>query len=188
MTMRAVKGIEARLWVQLSDGATDQFPRVFVYDPSGSEETIVDLSHVADGLYSSNWTPQTHGRYALVGIVYSSSSPPTKNPNYEQELEVWEVSQDLVMEVSMTEIASGQMQTAVWWNGNGRLLTGLWTSVSAVVKDEDGSQITDLGSASEVNGVYTWSSSGVAFEYDTPYFLEVTADSEIFRSPFQRVL
>lgn len=87
--MEVTPGIQTVLRLTLADGATGKFPRAFVYDPSGSLDDTVDLSHVANGMYENNWTPPLDvvGQYTAVFIVYSDSGHTIIDVSYNQSQE-----------------------------------------------------------------------------------------------------
>lgn len=184
--MEATKGLQTRIWLQLTDGAEDQHPRAFVYDPTATEEALVDLTHIANGSYSGLWAPSLRGQYGIHFVVYSDSGHTIVNPAYDRVVESWSVSEQIAMGSAIIIDSAGQINVTVWWSFNGRVVTGQWTSVSAEVKDSAGAVVIDLGSASESGGRYAWTHSASALNPGDEYSLEVTADTEVFVVGFVR--
>lgn len=63
--------------LQLADGATDVFPAVTLYGPSGAFVATENLAHVAGGLYSGSHIFTVVGRYSAVFSVYSDAERST---------------------------------------------------------------------------------------------------------------
>lgn len=89
--MQATYLIQTTLSLALPDGDTAQYPRALVYDPSGSLDATVDLSHVANGLYQGNWTSSAKDAHVALFIVYSDSGHTTENTSYPRTQEIIDV-------------------------------------------------------------------------------------------------
>lgn len=74
-----------------ADGRTDLFGRVRVYNSLGALVTSIDLSHVAEGLYTGNYTPSTEGYYSLVYELFFDAGY-TVTAGYEKHGETLDVS------------------------------------------------------------------------------------------------
>jgi hypothetical protein len=85
--VNAVPGIQTQIRLQLADGKVNQFPRAFVYDGAGSLDDTIDLTHIADGLYSGDWTPTNTGEHCASIIVYKNGSYTQVNKAYDQVCE-----------------------------------------------------------------------------------------------------
>lgn len=78
------------------------------------------------------------------------------------------------------------LKVIVWWAHNDRVETGLFSTVTAIVKDSAGTQVLDLGGATETGGRFAWTGLIATITAGEGYSLEVTADGEIFAVPFAR--
>lgn len=79
------------LTILAADGRSDLFGRVQLYQADGTLLQSMPLSHVADGLYSVLWTPQTEGYFTAVSQFFYD--PGFAVPaNYERTGELIEVS------------------------------------------------------------------------------------------------
>lgn len=93
--MRAQIGELVPLELQLSDGATNMFPRALVYNAAGTLLATKDLAHVANGRYTNDTftmpaDASANGAYVQVTyIVYSDSGHTTIAP-YGDSSEVWQ--------------------------------------------------------------------------------------------------
>jgi len=80
--------------LKLFDGATNQFPRVRVYNSAGTEQTAapfsspIALTHRAVGFYSATVTPTAEGEFFIVYQVYSDAGFTTLNKKYEEVIDV----------------------------------------------------------------------------------------------------
>jgi hypothetical protein len=66
-----------------ADGRTDLFGQVRVYSAAGSLVTTINMTHVAEGLYTASWTPATEGWYAAVLQFYTDAGHTTP-ANYDK--------------------------------------------------------------------------------------------------------
>jgi hypothetical protein len=65
-----------------SDGNTALYPRIHIYNSAGSVVATLNLTHVAEGMYTSSWTPALEGWFTAVGNFYSDSGHTTLDTNY----------------------------------------------------------------------------------------------------------
>lgn len=81
-------GEAARLSLVLENGATDQYPRVNLYE-SGDPIPIatLDLDHLSEGLYEVSYTMSSLGIFNAVYTVYEDAARTTINDNYSKELD-----------------------------------------------------------------------------------------------------
>lgn len=79
-------GDQTTIYIQLADGADDQYPQAKLYNPDGDLVATLNLTHIADGFYSAKYTPDGSAEY-LSGnvIVYSDSDHTQKNELYSAE-------------------------------------------------------------------------------------------------------
>jgi hypothetical protein len=71
------------LSVQLTDGVTTLYPKAFIYDIDGNLITTVNLTHVANGLYIEEYTPNGTYKQLIVNyVVYSDTSRITASDDY----------------------------------------------------------------------------------------------------------
>jgi hypothetical protein len=61
----------------MSDGRSDVFPQVRIYDSSGGLVSTVNLTHQVEGLYQAPYTPTSEGFFSLVYEIYSDSGHTT---------------------------------------------------------------------------------------------------------------
>jgi hypothetical protein len=80
--------------LQLSDGATDQYPRAYLYR-GGTFEVAISLAHAGQGLYTGVWLPSTAANYEAVFIVYTDPPRTVESPYYERVTDDWQPS-DLI--------------------------------------------------------------------------------------------
>jgi hypothetical protein len=59
------------LRILTSDGATSLYGRLNIYNSSGTLLHTLNTSHVAEGLYTVNWTPTIEGVYTMVGQFFA---------------------------------------------------------------------------------------------------------------------
>lgn len=78
------------------------------------------------------------------------------------------------------------IKITAWWSRNGEIETGLFTTVTAKIKDSSGAEVLDLLSATETGGRFAWTGSIAGVTVGDGYSLEVTADGEVFAMPFTR--
>lgn len=97
-------GATVQLSLLLDDGAVDQYPQATVRLAStGAVAALVDLAHVADGLYKGAWTPATDGPYLVVHTIYSDAGHTTPNTDYGRELESWAAGAYVLPKVGLIE-------------------------------------------------------------------------------------
>jgi hypothetical protein len=83
-------GQVTKLTLMLDDGATGLFPQALVYR-NGTLDATVNLSHLANGRYSGDWTPAQVVDHDVVFIVYSDAGHTTLATAYTREMERWQV-------------------------------------------------------------------------------------------------
>lgn len=115
--MEAIVSVQTQLRLQLADGKADQFPQAKVYDPTGTLDATVNLTHVAGGLYSGNWTPSVLGVHSAQFIVYTDAGHITENGSYDRTIdEVSVVRKELTFDNSVLDSqvydALGNLDTA----------------------------------------------------------------------------
>jgi hypothetical protein len=72
------------LSTQLTDRVTDQYPKASIYDVDGNLITTVNLSHIANGLYIGEYTPDgTYKQLAINYVIYSDVSRTSINDLYQ---------------------------------------------------------------------------------------------------------
>lgn len=90
--MRTKLGDAIQLNLQLFDGASNQYPRAYLYDAEGTElaESPVDLAHVENGLYANSEVsmPST-AQVKAVYKVFSDSGHTSLNGDYQTALDVF---------------------------------------------------------------------------------------------------
>lgn len=74
-----------------SDGRTDLYGQVRVYNSSGSLIDTLNLAHAAEGVYSVQHTPTTEGYYNLVYQLYFDTGR-TVDAGYEHQGELMDVN------------------------------------------------------------------------------------------------
>ena len=74
-----------------SDGRTDLFGQARVYNSLGGLVTTINLSHVAEGVYQSNYTPTAEGYFQVVYQLYFDSGR-TVDAGYEHQAETLDVN------------------------------------------------------------------------------------------------
>lgn len=85
---------EATLLQMLAtDGRTDLYGRVRVYNAAGVMVADLELSHVAEGLYSVTWTPNVEGWFSAVAELFFDSGF-LVDAGYEKTGEQIEVTQN----------------------------------------------------------------------------------------------
>jgi phenolic acid decarboxylase len=82
--MVVIIGAQTQIRLQLSDGREDRFPQAVVYDATDAIDDTVDLTHIAAGLYSGNWTPSTTGAHAIVFFVYKDAGHTNEDTSYDR--------------------------------------------------------------------------------------------------------
>lgn len=58
------------LEIVATDGRTDLYGRVYVFDAVGTPVTTLDTTNIGNGLYLTSWTPVTEGFYSYVGQFF----------------------------------------------------------------------------------------------------------------------
>lgn len=66
------------LSILATDGRTNLFARVRIYESDGVLVDTLEADHVAEGLYSVSWTPDLEGFYSVVCTLYSDSGHTTE--------------------------------------------------------------------------------------------------------------
>jgi hypothetical protein len=79
------------LQMLLTDGRTDLYGQVRLYNASGSLVSTLNLAHVTEGLYQVSWTPSTEGWFTAVFEMYFDAGR-TVDAGYEKQGEQIEVS------------------------------------------------------------------------------------------------
>ena len=74
-----------------SDGRTDLHGQARVYNSTGALVATVNLSHIAEGLYQSNYTPNTEGFFQVVYQLYFDSGH-TVDAGYDHQGETLDVN------------------------------------------------------------------------------------------------
>lgn len=74
-----------------ADGRTDLFGRVRVYGSTGTLLDTIDLTHVAEGLYTGAYTPSAEGYYSLVYELFFDAGY-TVSAGYEKHGETLDVN------------------------------------------------------------------------------------------------
>jgi len=78
--------------VTLSDGATDQYPRAYVYNKDGTLKETLDLDHNANGQYNvAGGSNYDAGNYSVVYKVFSDSGHATPNTDYQMDEDILHV-------------------------------------------------------------------------------------------------
>jgi hypothetical protein len=95
-SLRLRLGEDVPVFVQLEDGATNQFPRALVYDPDENLLQTIDLDHSANGLYvpGTPYVMPNEDYIRIVGIVYSDSGHTTLNTGYGRTSSVYSLNLD----------------------------------------------------------------------------------------------
>ena len=89
----------------LEDGDISQYPQAVVYDPLGTILTTLDLSHVANGMYTASYSMPSENLIEIVYIVYSDAGHTTENTKYGRDLDIFVLnnfSMDTIVEGSYT--------------------------------------------------------------------------------------
>ena len=73
----------------LEDGNTSQYPQAVVYDATGTPLTTLDLTHVANGLYTASYVMPNTDAIELVYITYSDAAHTTENTTYGRDVDVF---------------------------------------------------------------------------------------------------
>lgn len=91
VAIKVKPGAEVPITLQLSDGATDQFPRALVYDNDENLLQTIDLDHEANGYYApgTDYTMPSEIFIRVVYIVYSNSGHTTENVSYSRSLDIF---------------------------------------------------------------------------------------------------
>jgi hypothetical protein len=79
------------LTILAADGRNDLYGRVQLYNANGTLIQVIPVAHVADGLYSVLWTPQSEGYYTVISQFFYDPNY-TVPANYERTGELIEVS------------------------------------------------------------------------------------------------
>lgn len=74
-----------------ADGRTDLYGQARVYNSVGGLVATVNLSHAAEGLYQSNYTPTTEGYFQIVFQLYFDAGR-TVDAGYEHQGETLDVN------------------------------------------------------------------------------------------------
>lgn len=74
-----------------ADGATTLFGRINIYNSSGTLVSTLSATHLAEGLYSANWTPTIEGLYTAVGQFFYDALF-TIDADYEKTMDDIDVS------------------------------------------------------------------------------------------------
>lgn len=56
-----------------ADGRTSLFGRLHIYNSVGTLVSSLPTTHVAEGLYTADWTPSVEGNYSIVGQLFIDS-------------------------------------------------------------------------------------------------------------------
>jgi len=91
--LRATLQEAVPLQVLAGDGRTNLHPQVCLYKPNGSLVAALSLPHLGAGLYGTTWTPQEHGYFTAVYVVYEDPGHLVTS-YYAQQAETIEVSSD----------------------------------------------------------------------------------------------
>lgn len=92
--LRATLNEPVPLQAFATDGNEDLFVRVRLYNAAGTVVAALNPAHVANGLYSVNWTPATEGYYTAVYDFFTDSSLEQASLDHERAAEQVEVSSD----------------------------------------------------------------------------------------------
>ena len=79
------------LRILAADGRTDLYGQIRIYSAGGIQVAALSAGHVAEGLYSSNWTPAIEGHYTMVGELYLDALH-TASAGYEKVADALEVN------------------------------------------------------------------------------------------------
>jgi len=93
--LRATLNESVPLQVLVPDGRSDLFARVHLYTASGSLLTTLYPLHVAEGLYSVNWSPSVEGYFSVVYELFLDAGF-TITADYDKDGEVIEVSSEKI--------------------------------------------------------------------------------------------
>lgn len=85
-----------RLYLQLSDGAENQYPQAMVFDGT-TLDAVIPLSHVSGGLYSALWVPSGAVIFEIRYTCYHDPTHTIPSLIYEQVTEKWQPT-DMVSE------------------------------------------------------------------------------------------
>jgi hypothetical protein len=136
----------------LSDGKTNQFPRVRIYDSVGGLVTTLDLAHVANGLYSVLWTPDTIGMYSAHILTYVDSGHTVESlyGRTGEQIDVSSYKLDITRLLGLSQENSVIDEQA--YNGDGDL-------ISARVRTYDSAENADLEGILGLIGEYAITAS-----------------------------
>lgn len=92
--LRATLNEPVPLQAFATDGNEDLFVRVRLYNAAGNVVATLTPAHVANGLYSINWTPTTDGYYTAVYDFFTDAGFTEVSVDHERAAEQVEVSSD----------------------------------------------------------------------------------------------
>jgi hypothetical protein len=156
------------LSILASDGRTDLFGQARVYNASGSLVSTVNLNHVAEGLYSINYTPTTEGYFNVIYQLYFDAGR-TVDAGYDHQGETLDVNsfRTNILRVLglLHENAVVDQQT---YDGDGNLLTARIRSYNNSTNASNASAVSPA--AYNTGLLFTWQvdaawASGEAVKY-----------------------
>lgn len=80
------------LTLAAGDGNTGLYGRIRVYNGTGALQATVDLTHRAEGVYTSTWTPSTEGNFFGVGQFYTDAGRTAAATAYGTAAEDYDIS------------------------------------------------------------------------------------------------
>jgi hypothetical protein len=80
-----------------ADGRSDLYGQIRIYSDTGLLVASLNADHLAEGLYSVDWTPALEGRYTMVGELYFDALR-TATAGYEK------VAEDIDVNTTKTSI------------------------------------------------------------------------------------
>lgn len=91
------------LTLNLEDGATDQYPRAFIFT-GGSLVTSVDLGHVSLGRYVGTWVPGGAAHYDVLFITYTDALHTFESVIYTREMERWQNDEIIATAINRAQL------------------------------------------------------------------------------------
>lgn len=107
MAIPAIKDVSTVLRLLLSDGATNKFPQATIYDSAGAQVGgVLNLTHVANGLYSVATTFTTLGDFDVVYITFNEAAHTSESKRHARANDRFRVTLTVEDEVWDTIIAN----------------------------------------------------------------------------------
>lgn len=151
MAIPAIKDVATELNLLLDDGATGKFPQGTVYDSGGTPLSTLDLSHVAQGLYTSSFTFTSTGDFIVVYVTFTNAGHTIESKRYGRATDRFRVSPSTTVVESTAQVGSTSTEIRTSLTQADNFFNGMFVQVV----NSAGTVVRRIEQYSNTNGAIT---------------------------------